>query len=116
MPPTTLAQRNNVECIECGSILTRCRGGGRSDGGHRLRRRICTECQTIFCTVEVPVLYDDGSPVSITALDSELRWYHRQEQRRRIKYWGGAGGRKPYEQSAQLSVRVRVTQPVRRAA
>lgn len=111
--PATLAERNNVECPECGSILTRCRGGGRADSGERLRRRICDECRAIFTTVEVPVLYDDGTPVALSALDSEHRWYHRLEQRRRIKYHGTRGGRKPYIEPARISVRVRVTDPVR---
>lgn len=116
MPPTTLAQRNNVECPDCGSVLTRCRGGGRSDEGHRIRRRICQDCNLIFCTVEVVVMYDDGTPVPLTALDSEHRWYHRQEQRRRVKYHGTRTGRQPYEEPARLSVKVKVSEPVRRAA
>lgn len=110
---STLADRNNVECPRCESILTRCRGGGRADTGERLRRRVCDECGLIFTTVEVAVLYDDGSPVALTALDSEFRWYHREEQRRRVKYHGTLTGKKPYIEPARLTVRVRVTDPVR---
>ena len=116
MPPTTLAERNNVECIECGSIKTRCRGGGRSDEGHRLRRRICADCGQIFTTVEIALTYPDGSAVPLTALDSEHRWYHREEQRRRIKYHGTAGGRRPYVEPARLRVSVKVTEPIREDA
>lgn len=116
MPPTTLAQRNNVECPDCGSVKTRCRGGGRSDDGHRLRRRICDDCGMIFTTAEVVLLYDDGTPAPLSALDSEHRWYHREEQRRRIKYHGTRGGRKAYVEPARVSIRVRVTHPVREEA
>lgn len=116
MPPTTLSQRNNVECPACESILTRCRGGGRSDEGYRIRRRICDDCGLIFCTAEVAVMYEDGRPVPLTALDSEHRWYHRQEQRRRVKYNGTRAGRMPYAEPARLSIRVKVSEPVRRAA
>lgn len=111
-----LHERNNVECPECGSILTRCRGGGRADSGERLRRRVCEDCRLIFTTVEVPVLYQDGRCVPLTALDSELRWYNREEQRRRVGYHHGAGGRRPYATPARLNVRVKVTEPRRAAA
>ena len=111
--PTTLSERNNVECPRCESILTRSRGGGRADTGERLRRRVCDECGLIFTTVEVAVLYDDGSPVALTTLDSEYRWYHREEQRRRRKYHGTRTGRKPYIQPARLTIRIRVSDPSR---
>ena len=114
--PTTLRERNNVECPECGSILTRCRGGGRADSGERLRRRICQECGLIFCTVEVPVLYADGSPAPLTALDTEHRWYHREDQRKRVGWHGLATGRQPYAEPARIRIRMTVTPPVREVA
>ena len=108
-----LRERNNVECISCGSILTRCRGGGRSEEGHRLRRRVCQECSQIFTTVEVPVLYRDGSPVPLSALDGEIRWLNVESMRRRRGYQGGMGGRQPYERGASLRVSVSVSEPKR---
>lgn len=116
MPPTTLAQRAGVECPECGSVRTRCRGGGRSDGGYRLRRRQCDDCRLIFCTAEVVLLYDDGTPAPLTALDTEHRWYHRKEQRSRMGYHGTDMGRKPYTESARIHLRVKVSRPVREEA
>ena len=111
--PTTLPERNNVECPSCESILTRSRGGGRSVDNHRLRRRVCADCSLIFTTVEVPVLYDDGTPVPISALDDEHRYRNRMEQRRRVGYHGTRAGRHSYEESARLIVRVKATRPVR---
>lgn len=111
--PTTLRERNNVECPECGSILTRSRGGGRSDEDHRLRRRICEECRLIFTTVEVPILYENGSPVPLVALDSDYRRRKRQGGRLRVGYHGTQAGRHPYARSAQLDVSVTVREPQR---
>lgn len=111
--PTTLRERNNVECPECGSILTRSRGGGRSDEDHRLRRRVCEECRLIFTTVEVPVLYADGAPVPLVALDSDYRRRQRRGGRLRVGYHGTHAGRKPYARSAQLAVSVTVKDPQR---
>ena len=113
---SVLAERNNVECPRCESVLTRSRGGGRADTGERLRRRVCDECRLIFTTVEVPLLYDDGDVVPLSAIDSEYRWYHRTEQRKRVKYHGTRTGRLPYVEPARLSVKVRVTRPVRKRA
>ena len=112
----TLPEINNVECPACESILTRSRGGGRSAEGYRLRRRVCQDCALIFTTVEVAVLYDDGSTVPLSALDDEVRWANQESQRRRIGFHGTGGGRKPYVEPARLSVHVKASRPVRRAA
>jgi hypothetical protein len=113
--PTTLRERDNVECPSCESILTRSRGGGRDDDGHRLRRRHCEDCGLFFTTVEVPVLYDDGSPVPLMALAGDFRVFHKLKQRDVRGFHGGIGGRKPYRESARISVQVKVRRPVRAA-
>lgn len=110
--PTTLQERNNVECPECGSILTRSRGGGRDDNDHRLRRRRCEECNLLFCTVEVVVLYPDGKPVPFDSLVTDHRLQRRAHGRRKKGYHGTAAGRKPYVSSARMRVRVTVDPPV----
>jgi hypothetical protein len=112
----TLRERNNVECPRCESILTRSRGGGYSDDGYRLRRRHCQDCDLYFTTAEVPVLYDDGSPVPLMALSGEFRDYNKLRQRDVVGFHGGIGGRRPYVESARLSIEVKVRRPVRGAA
>ena len=111
--PTTLKERNNVECPECGSILTRSRGGGRSSGDHRLRRRMCEDCGQLFATVEVPVLYNDGEIVPFAAICPKFREQQRLEQRKRVGYHGTAAGRRPYERAADLKVHVIAIRPKR---
>lgn len=112
--PTTLRERNNVECPGCGSILTRCRGGGRSDHGDlRLRKRICDECRFMFVTAEVPLLYPDGTPVSLSALDIGYRRMQRRVRHRQVAYYGTKMGRKPILRSAQPHITVRIVPPRR---
>lgn len=114
--PTVLRERNNCECPTCGSILTRSRGGGRADTGERLRRRVCQDCGQMFTTVEVALLYADGRPVPLPAVDSEYRLMQRDGQRKRIGYHGLNGaGRKPYEKPARIRVRISVSDPERAA-
>lgn len=113
---TILRDRNNVECPECGSVLTRSRGGGRDDDGNRLRRRHCQDCGLYFTTVEVPVLYDDGTPVPLMALSGDFRVFNRLRQRDVKGFHGGIGGRRPYAESAKLRVKVTVRRPRRAAA
>lgn len=107
----TLPEYDNVECPCCGSVLTRCRGGGRADSGERLRRRVCQDCRTIFTTAEVVLLYDDGEPVPISALDGSLRAFNRNKLREMRGYHATTSGRRPIVRSAQLSIRVRVQRP-----
>lgn len=109
----TLKERNNVECPTCGSILTRSRGGGRDDEGHRLRRRQCMDCGLYFTTVEVPVLYDDGTSVPLMALNGDFRVYNKLRQRDVKGFHGGIGGRLPYSESARISIKVSVRRPIR---
>ena len=111
-----LRQRRNVECPRCESILTRSRGGGFDDDGHRLRRRQCMDCALYFTTVEVPVLYDDGTPVPLIALSGDFRVYHKLRQRDVKGFHGGVGGRRPYAESARLSIKVNVRPPRRESA
>ena len=77
---------------------------------------LCAECGQIFTTVETPVLYADGSPVPLSALDGEIRWRNVEAMRLRRGYHGGIGGRKPFERGAQLRVRVTVVDPARERA
>lgn len=42
-----------VECPECGSLFSSGRHGGYSPSGHRIRRRVCKDCDHHFNTVEV---------------------------------------------------------------
>lgn len=111
--PTTLAERNNVECPECGSRLTRSRGGGRDIDDQRIRRRVCVDCRLIFCTVETVLLYEDGSPVPFSALVQDNLIANRRNQRRRVGYHAMKSGRRPYIQPARVRVRVSVSRPVR---
>ncbi len=112
----TLREKDNVECPSCESILTRSRGGGRDDAGHRLRRRQCMDCDLYFTTVEVPVMYEDGSPVPISALSGDFRVYNQLRQHDVRGFHGGVGGRRAYSESARLSVQVKVRRPVREPA
>jgi hypothetical protein len=112
----TLRDRSNVECPRCESILTRSRGGGHDDQGHRLRRRHCEDCDLYFTTVEVPVLYDDGTPVPLMALSGDFRVYNKLRQRDVKGFHGGVGGRRPYSESARLSIQVKVRRPERESA
>lgn len=111
--PQTLGEKNNVECVDCGSILTRSRGGGLTQDDQRIRRRICTECRKIFCTIEVPVLYESGEAVPFSALVTDNLIANRRNQRRRVGYHAMTSGRHPYIQPARVKVRVRVEPPVR---
>jgi hypothetical protein len=77
---------------------------------------VCDDCTLIFTTAEIVLLYDDGRPVPISALDEEHRYRNQQEQRKRVGYHGTRGGRRSYEESARISMKVRVSEPVRRAA
>ena len=111
--PTTLKERNNVECPQCGSVLTRGRGGGRSADEHRVRRRRCDDCGTLFCTVEVALFYKDGTLVPFGALVPSYLEANRRTQRARVGYHETASGRPPYVVPARLRVRVSVQPPVR---
>lgn len=108
-----IRDRDNVECPRCESNLTRVCGGGRDDDGHRLRRRRCVECNLYFTTVEVPVLYDDGSIVPLMALSGDFRMYNKLRQRDVNGYQGGIGGQRPYAESARMTVKVSVRRPRR---
>lgn len=111
--PTTLRERNNVECVECGSILTRCRGGGRTVDDQRIRRRVCVDCGTLFCTVELPLLYDDGERVPFSALVMDNLEANRRNQRARVGYHGTTTGRHPYVKPAIVRASVKVSRPER---
>jgi hypothetical protein len=111
--PTSLRERNNVECPSCGSILTRSRGGGRDIYEQRIRRRLCMDCDLFFSTVEVPILYADGKPVPFSALVPDNLIANRRNQRRRVGYHSMASGRHPYVKPARVRVSVAVQPPVR---
>lgn len=111
--PTTLKERNNVECPSCGSILTRSRGGGRSVDEHRIRRRYCETCRELFCTVEIPLRYADGSLVPFSAVVPDYALANRLRQRVSRGYHSTTAGRHPYSTPARLVVAVKVSRPDR---
>lgn len=113
--PARLHELNNVECVGCGSVLTRCRGGGRTLDDERIRRRICDECGTDFTTVELPLFYDDGSTVPLTSLVPSYLWANRRTQRARIGYHATSAGQKPWGKPARIRATIRVSRPVRAA-
>lgn len=46
---------HGVECPECGGMFTRVKHSNLDIEGHRVRARVCEDCQHLFSTVELAV-------------------------------------------------------------